>query len=248
MTRSNQAWNLEEFVDALVLELDKAQDTLAVKGHAGTRKLSYSVKDVALDLNIFPSYDGNEVRFTTAQPGEAGASKISMQLGSISENLIKETTKKPISRDDVSIEAIEGIDDDTKRSLQKIGINSARDIEKIERKNVDLEKVSKNKISFKGLADLINKARRRKLAPTVKKVSVAKSANKAELLVQGENLMLASSFEAFPIALLNNAKAEVLSASEHELRLRVDEANLLNTSNELKVALDPFAVFRLELR
>jgi len=75
---SNQQWNLESFVDSFILELDKAQDTLAVKGV--TRKLTYTVKDVALDLQIFPIYEGGKIRFVTAQPGEAGSSRLSLQL------------------------------------------------------------------------------------------------------------------------------------------------------------------------
>ena len=47
-------WNLESFLDSLILELDKAQDTLSLKGV--TRKLTYSVLNVALDLQIFPQY------------------------------------------------------------------------------------------------------------------------------------------------------------------------------------------------
>src|SRR5579872_4850920 len=51
---ANSAWQLEDFVDCLVVELDKTRETLAVK--AINKPLSYSVKEVALDLNIFPSY------------------------------------------------------------------------------------------------------------------------------------------------------------------------------------------------
>ena len=63
----NTAWQLEDFVDSLVVELDKTRETLAVK--AINKPLSYTVKDLALDLNIFPSYDGDQVPFVTAQPG-----------------------------------------------------------------------------------------------------------------------------------------------------------------------------------
>ncbi|MCK6694033.1 MAG: hypothetical protein L6Q97_18270, partial [Thermoanaerobaculia bacterium] len=61
MPSNNKPWSLESFVDALVVELDKTRETLAVK--AVNKPLPYSVKDMALDLQIFPSYDGDEVRF-----------------------------------------------------------------------------------------------------------------------------------------------------------------------------------------
>ena len=62
----NAAWKLEDFVDSLVVELDKTRETLAVK--AINKPLSYTVKEVALDLNTFPTYDGDRVSFVTAQP------------------------------------------------------------------------------------------------------------------------------------------------------------------------------------
>ena len=71
MATENTAWQLEDFVDSLVVELDKTRETLAVK--AINKPLTYTVKDLALDLNIFPSYDGDQIRFITAQPGEQGA-------------------------------------------------------------------------------------------------------------------------------------------------------------------------------
>src|SRR5687767_12013308 len=96
---ANHAWNLEAFLDSLIVELDKAQDTLSYKGI--TRRLTYTVKDVGLDLHIFPEFDGKKVRFVTAQPGDAGASKISIQLGSITDRQIKEAAKEPPTRDDI---------------------------------------------------------------------------------------------------------------------------------------------------
>ena len=71
MPRSSPAWKLNSFLDSLILELDRAQDTLAVKGI--NRPLTYTVKDVSLELQLFPNFDGRELRFTTAAPGETGA-------------------------------------------------------------------------------------------------------------------------------------------------------------------------------
>src|SRR5687768_14209639 len=102
---ANQAWNLEAFLDSLIVELDRARDTLAVKGV--TRPLTYSVQDLDLELQIFPQYDGEEVRFVTAQPGESGASGLKIQLGSITSRSIKETTREPTSKDDVEIEMLD---------------------------------------------------------------------------------------------------------------------------------------------
>src|SRR5262245_31911769 len=113
----NRPWNLESFLDALIFELDQAHDTLAVKGQ--NRKMTYTVMDMALELQLFPTFDGEAVRFRTAQPGDVGASKVSIQLGSIRDNQIREVARKPISRDEISVEEID-IPDEEKRELKKL--------------------------------------------------------------------------------------------------------------------------------
>ena len=60
MAGDNAAWQLEDFVDSLVVDLDKTRETLAVK--AINKPLTYTVKELSLDLNIFPTYDGDTVR------------------------------------------------------------------------------------------------------------------------------------------------------------------------------------------
>ena len=125
MVSVNKEWNLESFIDSLVIELDKAREILAVK--AINRPLTYTVKDVGMDLNLFPTFNGRDVRFVTAQPGETGASKLSIQLGSITDQQIRQTSKEPLTRDNISIEAID-IDPEVKRELRTMGVSSVRDL------------------------------------------------------------------------------------------------------------------------
>src|SRR6188474_3228283 len=112
MATENAAWQLEEFVDSLVVELDKTRETLAVK--AINKPLSYTVKEVALDLHIFPSYDGDQVTFVTAQPGQEGASKVTIQLGSITDQQVRATSKLPGLKKDINIYDID-VDKKTKK-------------------------------------------------------------------------------------------------------------------------------------
>src|SRR5207248_8585431 len=125
MAIENTAWHLEDFVDSLVVELDKTRETLAVK--AINKPLTYTVKELALDLNIFPSYDGDQVRFITAQPGQQGASKVTIQLNSITDQQVRATTKVPGAKNDINIDTID-VDKATKKQLRKLGVNSIDDL------------------------------------------------------------------------------------------------------------------------
>jgi hypothetical protein len=241
----NRPWNLEAFIDSFVVELDKARDTLAVK--AFTRPSSYNVQEAELDLQIFPQYDGKDVTFVTAQPGQQGASALKIQLGSITARGIRETTPEPITRDDVSIEFLDDIDAEAKESLRKIGIKSAKDLERVEERNVDIQNVTDNKLDYQNLANVINRAKRRQQPPMVSKAGVAQSAGEPVLALSGDNLVLGESLPDFPIALLDGKRVEVLSASDRHLHLRVAPDDLAGRTRKLDVALDPFAVISMEL-
>lgn len=240
---SNRAWNLESFLDSLIIELDKARETLAVK--AINRPLTYTVKDVALDLQLFPRFDGKQVKFTTAKPGETGASKVSIQLGSITDQQIRATTKKPISKDDISIDIIEDIDEEAKESLRKIGVSSVTDLQNIEEKNVDLEKVSNKKVSYSNLANILKKARRGDAPPVLKTVSIARNSEEPVLVLKGKNLAVDQSFK--PVAVLNEKLAKVLSANDSEIKVKLNETQMNQGDNQLVMTLDPYAIFKINI-
>ena len=265
MTNNKQDfWSLGAFIDSFIHELDKVQDTLSVKGI--TRKLTYTVQDVALDLSIFPHYRNKKIRFTMPKPGETGASKISIQLGSISNRLIKENASDPISKDDLPIDEIEEIDEDTRESLKEIGVNSVDDFRKMQAREVNVEKVisdkteaedsadvdeirrKKKKVGYGHLANLINKARRRRLAPTLSRIGVTKSGDYRELSLDGSHLVLSKSFEDFPFALMNNEPVKICKANRRQVQLSIPDTLMHDGSNQLQVALDPFALLTLEIK
>lgn len=243
MAGENTAWQLEDFVDSLVVELDKARETLAVK--AINKPLSYTVKDLALDLNIFPSYDGEQVRFVTAQPGQQGASKVSIQLGSITDQQVRATTKAPGEKSEVSLDDIE-LDRRTRRKLQKLGVRSVDDLAQLERKNVDLKKVTDD-VDYVQLAKQIGKAKRGQTPPRVTSASLELDAERRPyLLLRGSNLAVDPAFE--PVAVVNERLAEVLSRSHDEVRIQLGQEHRLSKQNEVILTVDPYAVIRLNLK
>jgi hypothetical protein len=243
-------WDLEAFLDSLILELDKAQDTLALKGL--TRRLTYTVKDAALDLQIFPRYDDGRIRFATAGPGDTGASRLSIQLGSITDHQIRESANEPMHEDDVPLDAIE-LDPEVKDSLKKVGINSSRDLERMGKKNVNVseivsEKTGKKKVvDYSELAHMINKARRRRESPRVQRVSTASSVDATELVFEGEHLAASMSAD-YPIATVNGERVDVVEAGARLLRLAVPVSGLKPGDNLVEVALDPYAVMKLHVK
>jgi hypothetical protein len=244
MTDGNTAWKLEEFVDSLVVELDKTRETLAVK--AINKPLSYTVRELALDLNIFPSYDGDEISFVTAQPGQEGSSKVTIQLGTITDQQVRATTKTPGLKSDVDLSDVE-VDKKTRKKLRKYGVTSASDIKQIESKNVDLRKATDDSIDYSALANQIEKSRRRGTPPRVMAASMSVEDGCPILTLRGENLAVNDRFE--PVAVVNEVLADVVSSSAGELRIRLDrDRHRLAQENEVVVTVDPFAVVRMRVK
>lgn len=244
MTTNNTAWQLEEVVDSLVVELDKHRETLAVK--AINKQLSYTVKELSLDLNVFPSYDGDQVRFVTAQPGESGASKVTIQLGSITDQQVRATSKVPGVKTDVDIADL-GVDKTTRKRLRTLGVNSVSDVTAIEKKNVDLGKVADGEIDYRGLANQIQKARRNQNPPVVKSVSLTRDEHHQPcLLVQGERLAIDPMFR--PVAVVNQALADVTSHSDTALTIQLTREHRFAGHNQVILTFDPFAVVMVNVK
>ena len=239
----NAAWQLEDFVDSLVVELDRTRETLAVK--AINNPLSYTVKEVALDLNIFPTFDGDRVSFVTAQPGQQGSSKVSIQLNSITDQQIRATTKAPIARKgDLALKDMP-VAKATRQKLERLGVSSVDDLKQIQQRNVDLKRVTDD-VDYSSLANQINQGRRADSPPVISGVSVSTSDGHPALVVRGQRLAIDQSFP--PVAVVNQRLAEVLAARPDEVRIGLPRTHRLGRDNELILTFDPYAVVRLNLR
>jgi hypothetical protein len=244
MATENTAWVLEDFVDSLVVELDKTRETLAVK--AINKPLSYTVKEVALDLNIFPSYDGDEVKFITAQPGQQGASKVTIQLGSITDQQVRATSKVPTGKSDIKIDEIP-VDKTTKKKLRKFGITSVDDLKQVARKNVDLKKVADTDIDYTALNNQIQQSRRAQYPPMVRAVSLSRDERDGPCLtIRGRNLGVDPQFQ--PVAVVNETLATVLSSDANEVRIQLAPEHRVANDNRVILTMDPFAVIKLNVK
>lgn len=244
MAAENSSWGLEEFVDSLVVELDKTRETLAVK--AINRPLSYTVKELALDVNAFPSYDGDMVRFVTAQPGQAGASKLTIQLGSITDQQVRATSKTPAGTADLNLDKVK-VPKETKKTLRKLGIDSVSDLKAVQQKHVDLRRVSDSDIDYTDLANQIEKSRRGEQPPSISGVSLSMDEESHPCLtVTGSNLAINPKFQ--PVAVVNGALASVMSGGPDAIRVRLGPEHRFRDSNDVILTVDPYAVIKLNVK
>jgi len=241
----NRAWNLKSFMDSLIVELDRAQDVLAVKGL--TRPVTYTVKDVDVDLRCFPMYDGRQVRFMTAQPGQEGSSGLRFSLGSISAGTIRDSAPPPPEADDIRIDTLEDLGEEAKEALASVGVRNGRDLKRIADRGVDLRTATGDKSpDYSDLAALITKATRKRLTPRVETAQLSVDDKRLVLHVDGQNLAVLTA-QGYPYALLDGQPREVRTAERERLTLDATGFRPRSGPSRLSVALDPFTVITMEL-
>lgn len=255
MSDSNVAWNLAAFLDSLIYELDRATQVLAIK--QDNVKLTYTVQDLSVSLQVFPQYDGDRIRFVTAQPGQDGASNMSFQLGSIRDTQIREIARRIPTMDDVPLDELE-LPESERATLRRLGINTAEDLRRtVEDKRVDIEQVTDRKVSYRNLAEIINRTHRmQRQAPRVRGVSLSTPTDAGPdvlLTVRGENLSIEKNTSddgqrsLFPLALLDGAPLSVVSASEDAIHIALPSDKVEQLAGSLTLALDPYAVLTMDL-
>jgi hypothetical protein len=252
MAEDNRAWDLETFLDSVILDLDRAVDALAVKKE--NVRLTYTVQDLSLSLQVFPVYDGEAVRFVTAQPDQQGASTVKVQLGSIRDTQIREIARRPAAADDVPLEAI-AIPREERRELEKLGIRSGGDLVRtVTESKLDVERLTGRRVDYSKLADVLRRARR--TGPDAPRVAGARLEpagvpGLGVLLVSGENLAPAGEgSHGYPSATVGGRRVPVRAAEDgRRLYVAVPHGpdDLLD-DRPLTVALDPDATITMRLR
>jgi hypothetical protein len=126
---------LEQFIQALTSQLDRAQSTMALKARTGL-PLTFAVKDISIDLRTHIDMAGSTVRIRAAGPGDADASVIHLALTTITRPMMEENTVQfEADKDEPAIKDVLGstITDDEQKRLEWAGVHSLTQLRDLER-------------------------------------------------------------------------------------------------------------------
>jgi hypothetical protein len=149
-----------------------------------------------------------------------------------------------------------------KDELKKMGVQSVTDLENLEARNIDLAKVAPTTTSTIGdlatkLKALRNKknyqqqmslsqSKRQEAPPVVGAVRMRREGEHALLTLTGQHLATRPDFK--PFATLNDIPARVEHTTEQEAVIRIPGSAFRPGPNDFRLALDPFAIIRLNLQ
>jgi hypothetical protein len=135
---STRSYPVDEFLQALTAQLDRAQDALSLKVSGTNRPLTWALKDLAIDLRVFVEVnDGGKVLLRSAGPNEEGASTIHLNLTTITRPMVEENSwsfrndEDPRGISELQTGAAK-FDDNDQRKLDWMGIRTVGQLKQLD--------------------------------------------------------------------------------------------------------------------
>lgn len=128
---------VDEFVQAIGAQLDRAQDALALKVSGGNRPLTWALKDLDIQLRVFVEFDDrSRMMLRTAGPNEKEASTLHFTFTTITRPMVEENSYQYERESDPrSIDDLRGaadIDKDTQRKLDLLGVRTVGQLKQLD--------------------------------------------------------------------------------------------------------------------
>jgi hypothetical protein len=128
---------VDEFVQAIGSQLDRAQDALALKVSGGNRPLTWALKDLDIELRVFVEFDDRgRMLLRTAGPNEKEASSLHFTFTTITRPMVEENSYQYHQESDPrSLDDIRGggeMDGETQRKLDLLGVRTVGQLKQLD--------------------------------------------------------------------------------------------------------------------
>jgi peptide/nickel transport system substrate-binding protein len=211
----NVEWQLADLVDAISAEVDRAEDTLALKSYA--RKVSFAIKKIAMDLEVTMrrAPDGRLFFRSVTEPVNTSsllkldfAQVLESQLAGLRRPLEDTTTSAPLS-------TLPGITAEDIKALNAIAIYSVDDLLRYTRTASMLAEVSRKTL----IAETRLRAWRGE--PYVSELKPARGAPGSTVVIEGGNFGLVQ--PADTLVMFHGKEANILTWSNTRLTVEVPQ-------------------------
>ena len=133
---------IEQFIQALQTQLDRAQSAMRMKADNLDLPLTFAVKDLSLDLRTHIEVVHSEVRIRPAGPGEKDASTLHLALTTITRPMIKENAKAlTVDADEPTLKEAVGdqLTDEEQKRLEWAGVHTVSQLRRLADTGADKE-------------------------------------------------------------------------------------------------------------
>lgn len=159
---------LENFIQAVQSQLDKAQSAMAVKARNLNLPMTFAIKDINLDLRAHVEFTAGEIRIRPAVADETQASVFHIVFTAITRPMIEENAAA-LSTDpqDQTLDSLEDeLTEEERRKLEWVGVRTVGKLRELERagEGSEIGRVTNLPV------DRLRKALRRAAAPMVEDI------------------------------------------------------------------------------
>jgi hypothetical protein len=211
---------LEDFIQALTSQLDRAQTTMALKARAGL-PLTFAVKDLKLDLKAHVQVVRNAVHIRPAGPQDSDASTLRLELTTITRPMIEENTleataaasSEPTIEEFFKENTGQEISEEDQRRLEWAGVHTISQLRRLERGGTSgaLRRVAGTPV------ERLRAALAKADSPVINRIQPelpgSSGKPRRRLRISGRNLM----WEGVPDVTINGATTPVLEARPDEI-------------------------------
>lgn len=214
---------LENFIQAVQSQLDKAQSAMAVKARNLNLPMTFAIKDINLDLRAHVEFAAGEIRIRPSGADEKDASVFHIVFTAITRPMIEENAAAlATDPEDQGLDALEDeFTEEERRKLEWVGVRTVGKLREVERSGAggEIGRVTNLPV------ERLKKALRRAAAPMVEDITpITPSDDPAAKLrrilkVRGRNL---NEEGQTPVVTIAGRPASIVKATSRELLVEPD--------------------------
>lgn len=126
MAEVEGALPLEDLLNAISAQLDRAQAALALK--AQTTALTFAVKDMTLDLRAVVEVSDAAIMVRPALPGEADVSHLKLSFTTVTRPMLEEHAVEMQAEEPAIADAVDGLSEEDVRRLEWVGVRNLTEL------------------------------------------------------------------------------------------------------------------------
>lgn len=215
----NGAVALEDFIQAVQLQLDTAQTRMTLKAQNDKLPLTFAIRDISMDLKAHVELDAGEVKIRPAGPQDKDPTVLKLVFTAITRPMIDENAVQLAvdDKDDVLLSSLgnDELDDDERRRLEGIGVRTVAKLNEIRKQGLGGSVGRITRLPIDKLEGVLSRATR----PMVDDVSSEPDGSdeiRQRLRIRGRNLMRDG---APPRVSIDGRPVSVVQASDTEIVL-----------------------------
>jgi hypothetical protein len=215
---TNQAVALEDFIQAVQLQLDTAQMRMSLKAENDKLPLTFAIRDIAMDLKAHVELSDGELRIRPAQPQDKDTTVLKIGFTAITRPMIEENAVQLAvdDADDMSLDALgDDLAPEERRRLEGIGVRTVAKLNELQKRGLAGSVGRITRLPVEKLESVLSRATR----PMVDEVSGEADSSdelRQRLRVRGRNLLRDG---VPPRVVIGGREVGVVQASDHAIVL-----------------------------